>query len=483
MKKYIIIAAAAAVLLGALAFAGCTPEGGERTAYKISAVLDTENMTVTAEMDVRYVNGSEAELNELYFHLYPNAYREGARFAPVSASDMTEAYPHGKTYGGITVSEVTVAGEPCSWEIGGEDENILMISGIELMPGGALDVGVNFTLALPETRNRFGHYDGKINLGNWYPIAAVYEDGKWRADPYYSYGDPFYSEIADYSVTVTAPSGWEVAGTGSVTAAMNGDSMTYSFNAEGVRDFALCASDKYTCTEGSAGDVTVRFYGTAPQAESGLKTVCDAVETFSELFGEYPYDTLSVVVTPFLEGGMEYPSLVMISDELGADMTTEAIIHETAHQWWYAAVGSDQINEPWLDEGLAEYSTTLFYERNPDYGVDISDRIADAMQSYVLFEDVYSDTPDIGVMGRALGEYSSSTEYAFHAYVKGELMFDSLRHILGDDVFFDSLRSYYGNYSGRIADAACLIAEFESGSGMSLTGFFESWLSGAAGVN
>ena len=135
---------------------------------------------------------------------------------------------------------------------------------------------------------------------------------------------------------------------------MNGDDMTYVFNADGVRDFALCTSADYTCTEGTAGDVTVRFYGTAPQAESGLSVACDAVETFSELYGEYPYDTLSVVMTPFIEGGMEYPSLVMISDSLGADMTKEAIIHETAHQWWYAAVGSDQINEPWLDEGLTE---------------------------------------------------------------------------------------------------------------------------------
>ena len=210
---------------------------------------------------------------------------------------------------------------------------------------------------------------------------------------------------------------------------------------------------------------------------------CDAVETFSELYGEYPYDTLSVVMTPFIEGGMEYPSLVMISDSLGADMTKEAIIHETAHQWWYAAVGSDQINEPWLDEGLTEYSTTLFYEKNPEYGVDIADRIADAMQSYVLFEDVYSDTPNIGVMDRPLGEYSTSTEYAFHAYVKGELMFDSLRHILGDDAFFGALREYYKNYSGSNADAACLIAEFEESSGMNLESFFKSWLSGAAGIN
>lgn len=483
MKKYAIFTAILLMVFGAVVITGCDNVSEQRTSYVINAVLDTENMTLTADMDVHYVNESDAELDSLYFHLYPNAYREGARFTPVATSDMAEAYPHGVNYGGIAIGSVTVNGEDCSWEIGGEDENILMITGLEVLPGGELDVGVDFTLAIPETRNRFGHYDGKINLGNWYPIAAVRENGAWRTDPYTTYGDPFYSDTADYDVTVTVPSGWEVAGSGSVSASMNGDDMTYVFNADGVRDFALCSSADYTCMEGSAGDVTVRFYGTSAQAESGLSVACDAVETFSELYGEYPYDTLSVVMTPFIEGGMEYPSLVMISDSLGADMTKEAIIHETAHQWWYAAVGSDQINEPWLDEGLTEYSTTLFYEQNPEYGVDIADRIADAMQSYVLFEDVYSDTPNIGVMDRPLGEYSTSTEYAFHAYVKGELMFDSLRHILGDDAFFGALREYYKNYSGSNADAACLIAEFEESSGMNLESFFKSWLSGAAGIN
>ena len=243
----------------------------------------------------------------------------------------------------------------------------------------------------------------------------------------------------------------------------------------------MSASANYVCAERETNGVKVRYYSSSEDAE-GLDTACRAVETFSRLFGEYPYDTLSVAITPFKEGGMEYPSFVMVSDALGGDMKTEAIVHEISHQWWYAAVGNDQINEPWLDEGLAEYSTTLYYENNPDLGVTTQDRIADAMQSYILFSDVYSDTEGIGRMDRPLGSYSSPTDYAFHAYVKGELMFDSLRHIIGDEAFFNGLRAYYSDYSGRVADAGCLIAEFEKSSGLGLVGFFESWLSGTASV-
>jgi aminopeptidase N len=66
---------------------------------------------------------------------------------------------------------------------------------------------------------------------------------------------------------------------------------------------------------------------------------------------------------------MEYPALVMISDNIGEHISyEEVIVHEVAHQWWYSLVGNDQINYGFLDEGLTEYSTILFFENNPEYG-------------------------------------------------------------------------------------------------------------------
>ena len=95
MKKAIIIMAFVLTALCAFAVTGCAEEENARIGYDITATFDAENMTVNADMDVHYVNTSEAELDSLYFHLYPSAYREGARFAPVSQSDISDAYPHG----------------------------------------------------------------------------------------------------------------------------------------------------------------------------------------------------------------------------------------------------------------------------------------------------------------------------------------------------------------------------------------------------
>ncbi|MBR6788200.1 MAG: hypothetical protein IKM44_00110, partial [Clostridia bacterium] len=263
MKKTLLLLIALALTFGAFVFTSCDENGGAsaHTLYEIDATFDEENLTVTASERVTYINKTEAELGALYFHLYPSAFRKDARYAPVGEREKAEAYPIGVDYGGITLSSVTVNGEACEWSIGGEDEDILMITSLTLVPGDKTVVDIDFTLDIPQARHRFGCFDGKLNLGNWYPIACVYENGAFRTDPYYSNGDPFYSEIADYKVSFTAPTGWNVAGTGSVKAEINGDLSTTTFTANGVRDFALTASEKYTSIEKTTADgVTVRYY-------------------------------------------------------------------------------------------------------------------------------------------------------------------------------------------------------------------------------
>ena len=50
------------------------------------------------------------------------------------------------------------------------------------------------------------------------------------------------------------------------------------------------------------------------------------------------------------------------------DVIDSVIVHEIAHQWWYGLVGNNQIRTPWIDEGLAEYCTAVFFETHPQYG-------------------------------------------------------------------------------------------------------------------
>ena len=201
--------------------------------------------------------------------------------------------------------------------------------------------------------------------------------------------------------------------------------------------------------EEQVGKTNVKYYYYDEEnPEEFLTASVDSLNTFNELFGEYPYSTLSVVKSNFVHGGMEYPNLVLISDDTSekADYIN-VIVHEIAHQWWYGLVGNDEFRYGWLDEGLTEYSTNLFYQKNPQYNVDASEVIKNTTSSWVTFVDLYTsvlgnvDTS----MNRKLDEYNTEPEYVYVTYVKGMLFFNELRTLLGDAKIKSLFRSAFNS--------------------------------------
>ena len=93
-----------------------------RDRYNIDATL-SEDYVLTCSVTCDYVNNTDVPLSELWFHLYPNAYRSGANYTPVSASQVSQAYPAGKSYAVLDVSKVEVNGNPVDVVITGADEN------------------------------------------------------------------------------------------------------------------------------------------------------------------------------------------------------------------------------------------------------------------------------------------------------------------------------------------------------------------------
>lgn len=485
MKRLKRIAIVCALIICVSALVACGGGGldeisKELTNYNIEASYDDAEHKLTASMTVDYINGYDIELDRVEFHLYPAAYREGARFAPIEKSDEAKAYPSGKNYGGITVSKVTVGGNEREVTVSGSDEDILCVTlDDKLLPGGRVKIGVDFEVKLAGVRHRLGYNGKSVNLGNFYPIACVYENGAFRNDPYYSTGDPFYSETANYNVTFKYPSKYKMAHTGSGTFAADGDVATATVTALAVRDFAAVLGE-FESRETTVGGTAVKYYYYADsQPDASLKAAADALTTFNDKFGKYPYSTYTVVQTAFLQGGMEYPNLSLISDAMNNSTYIDAIIHETAHQWWYGVVGNDETKNAWLDEGLTEYSTSLFYALNPDYGVEFDKRISDALSSLMLYTELYKPGYNADTsMDRSLAEYADNMEYTYMTYVKGQLMFDNLRRIIGDDSFYAALKDYYTSNYLKTAQPDSLIACFEKSSGRELKPYFDSWTQG-----
>jgi aminopeptidase N len=273
-----------------------------------------------------------------------------------------------------------------------------------------------------------------------------------------------------------------VASTGNLQSGKEeGDYRISNYTATVVRDFAMVFSPDFQVKTLTVGDTTINYYFVKDaEPERSLETARLSLVFFSEKFGEYPYDVLNVVETCFLHGGMEYPQLVYISYKVEGERYLEVIVHEIAHQWWYAIVGNDQIKHGWLDEGLTEYSTTLFYEFHPEYNQTRQKRIGETLRNYLIYVDVYkSIRGDIDTsMNRPSHAFTTEFEYTYMTYVKGELMFDTLRTTIGDKAFFDALKLYYRENKFKTATPADLISAFERTSKAKLGGFFSSWLEG-----
>ena len=446
------------------------------SSYDIVCEYDENSHTLTCEQNVNYVNSSNNTLNEICFFLYPNSFKEIA----VSNAYYDRAYPNGDSFGDIEIKSVKIGDKDAEFNI--ENEAILnVILFSDLFPNESIEINLSYVVNLANVNHRLGYGDNTVNFGNFYPILCVYDDG-FVKNSFASNGDPFYSDIANYNVQITFPSNYTLATSGEVLSSTNENSKTTTeIKGEKLRDFCFVLSTKFEVISKTINDVNVNYYYYDDEnAEEYLTLACEVIEEFSSSFGDYPYKNVNVVKTNFCFGGMEYPNLVYISDEITDSETYRyVIVHELAHQWWYSLVGNNEYEEAWLDESLTEYSTALFFERH-DYGLNYDDIIAGADSTYRLFVDVYSNVlGDVDEsMNRNLGEFETEPEYVNCVYTKGVLMYDSLRKTLGDSKFFKCLKDYFENFRYKNASGADLINSFSSSSHRNLEGYFSSWLNG-----
>lgn len=436
-----------------------TAKGADVNQYIIDAVLDTADKVLTAEQQVIYVNNDDVELSELYFHIYTNAFRK-QETAPFLFDDFSRAYSRGFKPGYTEIEAIELSKgqsrKALEYSLQGVGETILKIKLPEpLKPEDSINLRFKYKVIIPPAGERFGYGDSNINMGNWYPVAAVYDDEGWNLDKYYSIGDPFYSDVSDYTVNIKAPEEYIIAASGSLAEErIEGGYKNWKFQGSKMRDFAFVASNSFRVAEDKVGNTVVKSYyykGHEKRGKEALDIGKRSIEIFNSAYGEYPYPTYSIVETEF-PSGMEYPGLVYIStkyydNDSNADIFMYTTVHETAHQWWYGVVGNDQIDEAWLDEGFATYSEGIFTEM--EYGEGNGDLYYKYLEESAK-EDIRSKAYD-GVILKPLSRYENWNDYGPAVYTGGAALLNEIRKQVGDQAFFIIMQAYYDEYSFKNA--------------------------------
>jgi len=228
-----------------------------------------------------------------------------------------------------------------------------------LEPGARTSLRFDLRILVPSRNDRFGAAHGMSLLGTPLPTLAVHDDRGWHLDPFVAFGESFYSVVGSYRVTLDVPKDLATPTTGSTEGVRTAaDREIRTFVAEDSRDFEWAAGAFRELTD-RVGDTLVRvsylpdLVGDQDAARM-LGVARDAMTTFRDAFGPYPYPEVDVVLTAFRRyGGMEYPQLVFVNPK------ATYLTHELAHQWWFGIVGNDEYAEPWLDESLATWSMFL----------------------------------------------------------------------------------------------------------------------------
>ncbi len=455
--------------------------------YDLDVSVDCENKNLNIKQSTKYINSTDGVmLTSVYFHIFSRAFCEGVVNKPVSSLNEEKAYPNGVSYGKFELESLMIGGEEVSPRYLNADKDILVVDlKSPLMPQKSVDINFVYNIKLPNINHRFGFGENTINLGNFYLIACVYDNNEgFFSNSYHYNGDPFYSDIANYKAKVTYDKNFVLASTGDVLSESDVENKKQTeISAKAVRDFALILSDKFNVISKDVEGTRINyFYYNDTNPESSLKTCIDAINTFSSLYSAYPYKQLSVCESNFVYGGMEYPNLVFISDNLeNYEDYTYTIVHEIAHQWWYNMVGNNEYKYGFLDEGLTEYSTYLFFDENPSYGLNLKEMIKNTTNSYLLFIDVYKEvfTKVDTSMLKSLNEFTTEPEYIYSAYVKSVLMFDNLRDIVGKTNFIKSLKLYFKLNCGKNAVPSDLIYAFNKTCKQNLESYFNSWFNGS----
>ncbi len=422
-----------------------------RTHYNIHIQYDDAKHTAVCKQTIRYVNNSKDKMDEVYLHIYPNHFSK-KEYVNMLTQDTYQTYP-GNVFspGWIALDGVKVDGTDAEYKIQGEENTILRIPLKEpLLREHSIQMSLEYRLQLPNMKGRFAWGSVSANFANWYPILAVYDDKGWHLDKYYELGDPFYSETSDYQVTIDLPKGMQAATTGRILSdADESGRHRLDVSAEGVRDFAFAASCDFTIAEKDVLGVNVRVAlpknnarrMTAMQAVAG-----DALRVFTKRFGPYIGDTLTVAfVNDFT--GMEYPGIVFIDADLlngsdNAEFCSRCVVHEIAHQWWYSAVGNNEVDEAWLDESLTSFSEMVYVAERSGW---------EEAERYWDMETPYESKP----MLRKLGEFYGWSDYGY-IYRYGPLFYRQMMKYLGDDAFYAMLQKYYSIYKYRVATSESL---------------------------
>lgn len=436
--------------------------------------VDTSSRIVTVVEKIKYKNTSSLDLNELYINVYANAFSSDCTYAPFLPEFENDVYIHGKDYSTVKINTININNHEIPYSL---NDTVLKLNLMETLKiNEEIEITLQFDSYVPKIAHRLGGDDDSMWFGNFIPSMAVLDSNGWNTNKYYPVGDPFYSDIANYDVTITTPKNYTTVSSGVGKTSEQGDKNITTISARLIRDFAFSISKAYKKDSITTKDgIEINFYNTETRQKDIDRLLLDAkksIEYYVNNIGSYPYPDLDIAECDlYYEGSMEYPMFIMVDKNF---FDTKGKNGEYPYnfglQWFNCIIGIDQSKEGWLNYGI-----TAFVQSRINYG---DKKINDIMtEEYKMLEDALA-TDDLTKLTNSLEDYTTWNSYNNVELHRSKLMIYSLYRKIGANRFDELLKTYYSTYSFKTVKANDFFNLAEKIYGGSLNDWVESWVNG-----
>jgi hypothetical protein len=421
--------------LGAPAPLGAMAPGALDQRYEITATLDVASGRLDAVTHIDLTNRSRWAMREVHLSLIPRALGFASLEEPVRVDDEPVA------------AEWTTSIS-------------LRVPLDDLRPGATARVSVSFALEIelapPAFTARTSRENGVVSLGQWFPVVSTEHE-------VYGLGDSqitFTAERIRLELTTTTPLPRDAVACPGLVAAPDSTGTAWVCEVDRARDLGVVVNPRFLLVTREAADVVIRVYTETVDGRRTADLAAHGLIGMVERFGPYPWPDL-VLAEVGSSGGfsMEYPRQIHLTRDKVAD--AYVVLHEVAHQWFYAQIGSDQQAEPWLDEAWADFSARLLM------GIGHN-----ACGTRPVDSPVFAWEAD-AVTG---GDWTSCDGYFHSVFYRGTEFLDAVRDAMGDDAFFSAMRAWIEEHRHGFVTGRVLLWHLERSADAELRPIYEQYL-------
>lgn len=476
--------------------------------YTMDVDVNVEKFQYSGTQKLVYTNNSPDDLNNVYYHLYYNAFQpgsemdarlqsiadpdrrmvinEGTREKPIYKSRIAMLKPNEIGY--LKIKSLKQNGKDVKFKVAGTVLEVTLNEPIK--SGTNVTFDMEFDGQLPVHIRRAGRNsndDIAMSMAQWYPKMAEYDFEGWQAHPYIA--REFQGVWGNFDVTIRIDRNYTIGGTGNLqnpqeighgyedkTKPLNvpdTDKLAWHFKAERVHDFTWAADDEYVhdiYKMENGPDIHFFYKDRDYNKENWTKSqplTAKAMEFFSENVGPYPWKQYSVIQAG--DGGMEYAMATFVAGG-GKRSNIGTIIHELGHTWFQQILANNESKHPWMDEGFTSYISGLASNKILRGG----DGRPTGGRSYGGYFYVVKEGIEEPLVTHS-DRFDLNTAYSVASYTKGSMFLAQLNYVIGEDNVKKTLKKYYNDFSFKHPTPNDIKRTAEKVSGLHLDWYLNEW--------